>query len=99
MGLYMIHLDSGERSFSYWRSTSAARSLFTNTDDFDALNDCDMVYLTGITLAIISTAAREKLLAWIKDAKTRGVVLGFDSNYRPTLWEDIETARSVTEQF
>ena len=24
-GLYMIHLDKGERSFSYWRSQSAAR--------------------------------------------------------------------------
>ena len=26
-GLYMIHLDGAERSFSYWRDTSAARLL------------------------------------------------------------------------
>ncbi len=32
-GLYMIHLKNGERSFSYWRSTSAAKCL---ADDADA---------------------------------------------------------------
>ena len=27
VGLYLIHLQDGERSFSYWRDTSAARQL------------------------------------------------------------------------
>jgi len=34
VGLYMISLKDGERSFSYWRANSAARSL---ADDLDAL--------------------------------------------------------------
>lgn len=34
VGMYMISLLAGERSFSYWRDTSAARRL---ADDADAL--------------------------------------------------------------
>ncbi|WP_240602854.1 PfkB family carbohydrate kinase, partial [Paracoccus endophyticus] len=34
VGLYAIHLDGGERSFSYWRDNSAARRL---ADDAGAL--------------------------------------------------------------
>ena len=35
-GLYMIHLDGGERSFSYWRENSAARLLAANRDKLAA---------------------------------------------------------------
>ena len=35
VGLYMIHLDAGERSFSYWRSASAARHLACDPDVLD----------------------------------------------------------------
>ena len=30
IGIYMIHLKKGERSFSYWRENSAARTLADN---------------------------------------------------------------------
>ena len=32
IGLYMISLDNGERSFSYWRDQSAARALADDAD-------------------------------------------------------------------
>jgi 2-dehydro-3-deoxygluconokinase len=38
IGLYLIQLNDGERSFAYWRSQSAARCL---ADDAAALSDGD----------------------------------------------------------
>lgn len=92
-GIYAIALDAtGERSFSYWRGQSAARTLFE--DGFAQLQGCDLVYLSGITLAILPPAIRAGLLDHLAAHPAR---IAFDSNYRPRLWEDAETARRVTE--
>ena len=54
LGLYLIQLNQGERSFAYWRDTSAARSL---ADDGTALAVAmaahDLIYFSGITLAVL----------------------------------------------
>lgn len=96
-GLYAITTtDEGERSFTYWRSASAARDLFQsgNGYDFSVLTDYDLVYLSGISVAILPQAARTALLQWLSETPVR---LAYDSNYRPRLWEDVQTARAVTE--
>ncbi|WP_377290182.1 sugar kinase [Rhizobium sp. SG2393] len=88
-GLYMIHLKNGERSFSYWRSTSAAKCL---ADDADALraaiDSADTIVVTGVTLAILSETAVETLLAELRRAKAAGRTVVFDPNIRPRLWSD-----------
>lgn len=90
-GLYAIATTpEGERSFSYWRETSAARTLFE--DGFGVLDGYDMVYLSGITLAILPPAVRAGLVAALAAHPGR---VAFDSNYRPRLWEDAATARSA----
>jgi 2-dehydro-3-deoxygluconokinase len=90
-GLYMIHLDNGERSFSYWRSVSAARNL---ADDREALaramDDAAMIYFSGITLAILSPEARNTLLELAGKQKLRGKTVAFDPNLRPRLWASKE---------
>ena len=63
-GLYAISLDErGERSFTYWRDSSAARTLFLPPADVtpERLADFDLVYLSGITLAILAPEARRSL--------------------------------------
>jgi 2-dehydro-3-deoxygluconokinase len=86
-GLYMIHLDSGERSFSYWRSASAAKSLADDADLLGtAMDDADIVYFSGITLAILSPKARATLLDLATRQKARGKTVAFDPNIRPRLW-------------
>ena len=88
-GLYMIHLDHGERSFSYWRGVSAARQL---ADDRDALrtaiSGADMVYFSGITLAILPEDGRDTLIGLAKAARADGRTVAFDPNLRPRLWAD-----------
>ena len=104
-GLYAIETDAtGERSFSYWRNTSAARTLFeadapdgTARDPGTVLAAYDLVLLTGITLAILTPDARKKLVRAIDVYRENGGKIAFDSNYRPHLWQGAKTAREATE--
>ena len=100
VGLYAIATDAaGERSFSYWRDSSAARTLFAEPDgpDFAALGAQDLVYYSAITLAILAPAARARFMDWIAAFRARGGQIAFDSNYRPRLWPDRATARAAVE--
>ena len=89
-GLYLIQLDDqGERTFLYWRNQSAARYLLQHPDFGQiklALNQVDMVFISGITLAILPDKDRIALLNLLVELKAKGVEIAFDSNFRPTLW-------------
>lgn len=95
-GLYMIHLKDGERSFSYWRSASAARLL---ADDAEALRAAiaasETIFFSGISLAILAPAAVETLLGELGRAKAAGKLVAFDPNIRPRLWADADTMRQT----
>lgn len=92
VGLYMISLDNGERSFSYWRSQSAARLLASDGDWLrDTVQGCDVLYFSGITLAILDPKGRETLCAALARARAAGARVAFDTNLRPRLWEDPQT--------
>lgn len=96
VGLYMVHLDRGERSFSYWRSASAARILADDAQRLrKAIAEAEIVFFSGITLAILSGAGRQTLLASLAEARTAGKLVAFDPNIRPRLWEDPATMRAV----
>ncbi|CDT76659.1 2-dehydro-3-deoxygluconokinase [Vibrio coralliirubri] len=93
-GLYLIQLDdAGERTFLYWRNQSAARYLLQHPDFNQikqALRNFDMVFLSGITLAILPEQDRIELLNILVELKTQGVEIAFDSNFRPALWPQDE---------
>jgi 2-dehydro-3-deoxygluconokinase len=100
LGLYTISLEGAERRFSYWRENSAARRL---ADDFDRLAQtigaADLVYCSGITLAVIGETGRANLRRAVAQAHTAGTRIAFDSNIRLRLWPDERTARSAIEEF
>ncbi len=99
-GLYAISTDpSGERSFTYWRDNSAARTLFQDDDGdtFAALAGFDIIYYSAITLAILGPAQRAAFFSWVDSYRAAGGKVAFDSNYRPSLWEDVATARRTVE--
>ncbi|UTV31008.1 sugar kinase [Photobacterium atrarenae] len=96
-GLYLIQLDdAGERTFLYWRNQSAARYLVRHPN-FPAiaahLASVDMIYLSGISLAILPPEDRQLLIEVLGKLKQRGVQIAFDTNYRPALWESADEAR------
>lgn len=98
-GLYMIHLDNGERSFSYWRSASAARHLADEPDALaGAMDQADTLYFSGITLAILPPKARETLLELLSLQRALGKTVAFDPNLRPRLWSSkAEMLQSITD--
>lgn len=88
-GLYMISLVDGERSFSYWRSDSAARTLARDLDPLlAAMSGADVVYFSGISIAILSETDRANLLFALQTYRTGGGTVVFDPNLRPRLWAD-----------
>ncbi|MEQ9639996.1 MAG: sugar kinase [Alphaproteobacteria bacterium] len=95
-GLYMIRTDErGERSFHYWRSVSAARELMGEdlADLAPPLLQSDLIYFSAITLQILEPAHRRALLALIELARSSGIRVAFDSNYRANGWHSKRTAR------
>ncbi len=95
VGLYMIQLQDGERSFSYWRGQSAARALASDTDTLTrALAGADMAYFSGITVAILPPEDRRRLLAVLAEFRASGGMVMFDPNLRPKLWS---TPEEMTE--
>jgi len=99
-GLYLIEVDErGERRFSYWRDQAAARSYFDTPPGATPLeqqaDSLDALYFSGISLAILPEAARQRLLAVAERVRERGGLVAFDNNYRPRLWPDVAAARSA----
>lgn len=89
LGLYLITLTGAERSFTYWRGQSAARRLAEDPARIAAaLEGARMAYLSGITLAILSQADRDRLFAGLERFRASGGLVAFDPNIRPRLWPD-----------
>ena len=99
VGLYMIQLQAGERSFSYWRSESAARSLAADPVPLqEVLDGADLAYFSGITLAILPPADRTSLLNALRRFRSGGGIVVFDSNLRPELWVSSDEMTQVVMQ-
>jgi 2-dehydro-3-deoxygluconokinase len=100
-GLYMIALDErGERSFSYWRDQAAARRYFdADPTPLEArAAQLDALYLSGISLAILPDAGRERLFALMRRLREQGRQVVFDNNFRPRLWHDVRAARHCCDR-
>ena len=100
IGIYSVSTDdSGERSFHYWRTNSAARRMFASDETTPNLPAAKVIYLSGITMAILTPYARTRLIDTLTSKRAQeGAKIAFDSNYRPTLWDDPATARAVMDR-
>lgn len=105
IGLYAISLKDGERSFSYWRDSSAAKGLADDPGTLaQALAGTRIAYLSGITLAILPDEARMALLHALREARAQGMQVVFDPNLRPRLWpgtatmcDSVEAAAAISD--
>jgi len=101
-GLYYIETDSsGERTFYYWRNEAAAKFWLESEQSAaicEQLATFDYLYLSGISLAILSPGSRTKLLSLLKECRANGGKVIFDNNYRPRLWASKEETREVYQQ-
>ncbi|RWR02286.1 ketodeoxygluconokinase [[Pantoea] beijingensis] len=98
-GLYVIETDAhGERTFYYWRNEAAARFWLESEQAEEIcqqLSRFDYLYLSGISLAILSPQSREKLMALLAACRRNGGKVIFDNNYRPRLWQNREETQQA----
>lgn len=100
-GLYAIRTDSrGERSFHYWRRLAAARQLFRLQGADAAMQaaaQCDLLYLTGITLSLFEAPERRRWVELAAQVRAQGGLVAFDPNYRPNGWASAAEARAAMD--
>lgn len=90
-GMYLIETDdTGERSFTYWRNDSAAKKVveFLSDEVLAQFSAGDVLFFSGISLAIIDNEQRESFWKALEKLKSGNVKIVFDPNYRARLWHD-----------
>ncbi|SJN55730.1 2-dehydro-3-deoxygluconokinase [Vibrio ruber DSM 16370] len=96
-GIYAIETAAdGERSFYYWRNDSAAKYWLRHqpaTELAARLEKYGLIYLSGISLAILPEDCRQTLLESLRLCHQKGISIAFDNNYRPTLWGNAAEAQ------
>lgn len=100
-GLYAIERGgAGRRRFFYWRSDAPVRQLFQLADRSAlqaALLRARLIYLSGITLAVLGDAGCAALQPMLAQAKAAGAAVAFDPNFRAPLWPEPALARAAAE--
>lgn len=99
-GLYATEVDAqGERRFSYWRDSSAARQWLADPNAFAVFADrqmqCPRLYWSGITLALMTPQIRDAMHNFLRAYREAGGRVYFDSNYRDGLWPSAAIARDA----
>ncbi|MGH8290588.1 MAG: PfkB family carbohydrate kinase [Steroidobacteraceae bacterium] len=95
-GIYGLPVDAASSAgFSYWRGQSAARQ-FLRAATFEQFEELlhrpQLLLVTGITLALCSTASFEHLCRWVQLHRDECRVV-FDCNFRRRLWDSDAEAR------
>jgi len=94
-GLYLIDQENGDRVFTYWRENSAARKMADDIASLaSAVRNADVIYLSGITLAILGPDRRAALIDLLRGLAEH-TRIAFDPNIRPVLWESAEICAKV----
>jgi 2-dehydro-3-deoxygluconokinase len=98
-GLYIIHQQDGDRHFTYWRETAAARQLADDAEHLlHATDHAHAIYFSGITLAILKPARRDDLMSVLEGARQGGTFIAFDPNIRETLWQSRDELRQAIKE-
>jgi 2-dehydro-3-deoxygluconokinase len=90
-GVYFVTHDQTGHHFLHYRANSAAAMFGPEDVPVKAIGRARMLYLSGISQGI-STTACDATLAAIDTARRHGVKVAYDTNYRPRLWPPARAA-------
>jgi 2-dehydro-3-deoxygluconokinase len=91
--IYFVTHDAQGHHFSFFRSASAASRMTSADLPLSMIRSARVLHLSGISLAISSTACDAGYAA-IAAARAAGVPVSFDTNLRLRLWP-VDRARAV----
>lgn len=97
LGTYYIEFTGPPRPVTviYDRADSCTSNLSPKQINWDYLLNSRLLHLTGITPAL-SESCRQVVIEAITRAKTAGVPISFDINYRAKLWSEREAKTVLT---
>jgi 2-dehydro-3-deoxygluconokinase len=64
-----------------------------------AVTEADVIYVSGISIAILDEVGRTALLDTLMVARTNGAKIAFDPNLRPRLWVNTTAMCAVVMEF
>lgn len=89
--------ENGERRFSFARKPGADTCLSASELDCQGIQDCKIFHFGSLSLTDEPT--RTATIEAVKTAKSAGVLISFDPNYRASLWKTemaaVEAIQSV----
>jgi 2-dehydro-3-deoxygluconokinase len=89
MGLYFQSVGAGLRPSSILYDREGSSFALAGSHDFDwdrLLDGAELLHLSGITPALGQRSA-DAALACAENARSRGIRISFDGNYRAQLWQ------------
>ena len=92
-GLYFISYEGEKHNFIYYRKNSAACFIDAEAIDWELVRSAKVLHLSSISQGI-SRNALEVSFTLMDFARKHGLLVSYDINYRPPLWNR-ETARAV----
>jgi 2-dehydro-3-deoxygluconokinase len=90
-GVYFVTHDPTGHHFLHYRANSAASMFGPDDVPAEAIGRARMLYLSGISQGI-STTACDATFAAIDAARKNRVKVAYDTNYRPRLWPPARAA-------
>src|SRR5712691_8452295 len=97
LGRYTVRTDqAGERSFEYEREHSPFRGMLdAEPDVLPAVATVDLLYFSGISMAVLHEPGRERLLRYAREVRRDGGQVAYDPNHRASLWSSAVEARAL----
>jgi fructokinase len=90
--LAFVHIDElGDRSFSFYRQPGADMMLAKEDIDLRLISNSRIFHVGSISMT--HEPSREATLTAVKHAKQNNVVISFDPNLRPLLWDTLDAAK------
>ncbi|MGI6109316.1 MAG: carbohydrate kinase family protein [Eubacteriaceae bacterium] len=86
---------NGDRDFAFYRKPGADVRLTADEIDLDGIRNSRDFHFG--TLSMTDPEIREATELAVKTAKEAGLLVSFDPNLRPPLWDDLEDAREAID--
>jgi fructokinase len=83
--------DRGDRSFSFYRKPGADLMLQISDIKENMMTNCHIFHFGSVSLT--DDPSRSATLFAVDTAKKAGCIVSYDPNYRPALWDNVETAK------
>ena len=94
---FVAHDDNGERDFAFFRHDTADYQLSLEDVDFDLFKDVKILHVG--TLMLSEAVGRDFATALIGKAKSKGVVISIDANFRDDIYESKSARNDIFKPY